>query len=464
MTWDHVIKNGTIVTPEISYPANIYVKDEKIAAITNEILDGDSNEITDASGLMILPGFIETHAHTRDGKDGPHYKEGFDYATAAGAAGGYTTIFEMPNCNPAITNVANLNSFIETVTPKAYIDYCVWGMCLGFENLAEIPALNQAGVVAFKIFEGYAIKKETSQLVYKYDPSMQDVLPPIDGSALFQIIREVAKTGKVLGLHAENFHLLKLLMDEFEKSADHSYDAFLKARPALSELTITQTVIHLAALFDMPLHICHVSAKECVDLIMQAKLAGLNLSAETCPHYLELTNKDFDRLGSKMKCFPLVREQADQDRLWKGVSDGTIDFICADHAPHTIEENNLPLLVAPAGISSIEVSASLMLTEMNRGRMTLNDLAALLSENQAKIFGLYPRKGAIQVGSDADLVLVDPNVEFQIDERKLHSRVKSSPYNQWHLQGKPVQTILRGKTIAKNGEIVTEPFGKFIAM
>ena len=464
MTWDHIIKNGTIVTPVLTYPADIYIKDGKIAAITSEPLAGESNEITDASGLMVLPGFIETHAHTRDGKDGPHYKEGFDYATAAGAVGGYTTIFEMPNCNPAIVNVENLESFVETVTPKAYIDYCVWGMCLGIANLHEIPALDQAGVVAFKIFEGYAIKKANNQLVYKYDPSMQDVLPPIDDSALFQIFRETAKTGKVLGLHTENFFILKLLMDKFEKSDDQSYDALLKARPALSELTITQTAIRLSALFDLPLHICHVAAKECVDLIKQAKLAGVNITAETCPHYLELTNKDFERLGSKMKCFPLVREKADQDRLWRGIVDGTIDYICADHAPHSIEENNLPLLFSPAGISSIEVSASLMLTEMNRGRLTLNELAALLSENQARIFGLFPRKGAIQVGSDADIVLVDPNVEFQIDENELHSRVKSSPYHQWNVQGKPVQTILRGKTIAKNGEIIGKPQGKFIPM
>ncbi len=464
MDWDHVILNGTIIAPNDTSQANIYVKDGKIAAITNERLPGKAIETTDAAGKFVLPGFIETHSHSRDGKNGPHHKEDFAHATAAGAVGGFTTLFEMPNCNPAIINVENLNSFIECVTPKAYIDFCAWGMCLGAANLDQILPLSQAGVVAFKIFEGYAIRKNDSQLIYQYEPGMDDIYPPLDDGNLYKIFREVGKTGKVLGLHAENFYLIRALTEEMKSRGDHSYGAFLDSRPASSELSIIQTSMLFSQATGTKLHVCHLAAGEGVEIIRHARQQHIPVTVETCPHYLELTDKDFPAIGSFMKCYPLVRRQADQDALWQGVQNGTIDFICSDHAPHTIEEKQMDLWDAPAGITNIETIAPLLLTRVNAGQLSLNQLAALLSANQAKIFGLYPQKGAIQIGSDADLVIIDIHKEYQIDQAKIHSKIKASPYHGRKVQGKPIQTILRGKTIAKNDEIMGNPEGKFIRM
>ena len=163
--WDHVIQNGTIVTGTDSYKANIYVKDGKIAAITSETLPGEAKEITDATNLMVLPGLMDTHVHSRDG--GAKEKEDFYHSTQAAAAGGLTTIFEMPNAIPAITNVERLNQQIDNLTPKAHVDFAMWGLCLGDLNKDDIQELNKAGVVAFKFFWGYANNSETYKLVYK---------------------------------------------------------------------------------------------------------------------------------------------------------------------------------------------------------------------------------------------------------------------------------------------------------
>ena len=462
MTWDHVIKNGTIVTPAETYKANLYIKDEKIAAITNEELPGEVKSVTDAKGKYVLPGFIDTHSHSRDGRNGAHYKEDFFHSSMAGACGGITTILEMPNCNPAIYNVANLNDLIEVITPKAHVDFGVWGLCLGNLNLDQILPLSEAGVCGFKYFWGYAIDSKTYQLVYNYQEGMKDVIPPLDEGEIYKIFREVAKTGQLVGIHAENFYLIKMLSEEVKASGDKSYAAVLRSRPPVSEMTVIETGILFAEALGTHLHILHLASGDAVRLIRDAQKQGINVTAETCPHYLALTDKDFDRVGALLKGYPPIRTQHDQDLLWEGLNDGTLSFVCSDHAPHSYEEKMKDYWDAPAGMTNIEIMGPVMINAVNQGKLTINQLAAVMSENQAKMFNLYPQKGSLEVGTDADIVVVDMDTEYIMDQEKLHSRTKLTPFNGLKMKGKVDATFLRGKKIVEHGEMIAEPGGKFI--
>lgn len=462
MKWDHIVKNGTIVTPTESYQADIYIKNGKIAAVSTEDLGSDAHEITDASGKFVLPGFIDTHAHSRDGSKGAHHKEDFAHSSAAGAASGVTTIYEMPNCNPAVYNVAMLNDLVQTITPKAYVDFGVWGLCLGDLNNADLVPLAEAGVVGFKYFWGYAIDASTYQLIYNYEEGMKNVIPPFDLGQIYEIFREVEKTGKMVAIHAENFDIIKLLTKEVKASGDTSYEAMLRSRPAFSETTIIETAISLSRELGTHLHILHLAAGDGVDLIRKAQDEGLDVTGETCPHYLALTDKDADRLGALIKGYPPVRTQYDQDKLWEGLLDGTLSFVCSDHAPHTPEEKKKSLWEAPAGMATIETMPLVMINFVNEGRLSINELVDVLSEQPARMFGTYPMKGSLEVGTDADIVVVDMDKAYTFSQESMHSRTKLSPYHGRDMVGKPVKTILRGKTIMVDGEIVGEPSGKFI--
>ncbi|NMA12339.1 MAG: dihydroorotase [Chloroflexi bacterium] len=460
MKWDHIVKNGTIVTSTDSYQADIYIKDGKIAAVSTVDLGSDAHEITDASGKFVLPGFIDTHTHSRDGSKGAHHKEDFAHSSAAGAASGITTIYEMPNSTPAIYNVAMLNDLIETITPKAYVDFGVWGLCIGLNNADLIP-LAEAGVVAFKLFWGYALDHDY-QLIYNYQEGMKDVFPPLDEGQIYEVFREVAKTGKLLAIHAENFDIIKLLTEEVKASGDTSYAAMLRSRPAVTENIIIETGIALSRELGTRLHIAHLASGEGADLIRNAQEEGLNVTGETCPQYLALTDKDGDRLGSLIKGYPPVRDKYHQDKLWEGLLDGTLPFVCSDHAPHLYEEKKKSLWEAPAGNTTIETMPLVMINFVNQGRLSINDLVSVLSEQPARMFGTYPMKGSLEVGTDADIVVIDMNKEYTFSQESMHSRTKLSPYDGWEMVGKPVKTILRGKTIMVDGEIVGEPSGKFI--
>ncbi|NCB32096.1 MAG: allantoinase, partial [Clostridia bacterium] len=386
----------------------------------------------------------------------------FFHSSMAGAVGGVTTIYEMPNCNPAVYNVDMMKDLIEVITPKAHVDFGVWGLCLGDLNNAEIPKLKEAGVVGFKFFWGYAIDSKSYQLIYNYQEGMENAIPPLDLGQIYKMFREVAKTGKMVAIHAEDFDIIKLLTKEVKESGDKSYAAMLRSRPAMSETVIIQTAISLSRELGTHLHILHLAAGDGVDLIRRAQEEGVHVTGETCPHYLALTDEDADRCGAMIKGYPPVRTQYDQDKLWQGLKDGTLSLVCSDHAPHTPAEKKLSLWEAPAGMATIETMSMVLLNAVNQGKLSLNEVVRVLSEEPAKLFGTHPLKGALQTGADADLVLVDLDTSYVFHQEQLHSRTKLSPYDGLTFKGKPVQTILRGKTIAKNGEIVGSPSGHFI--
>jgi dihydroorotase len=460
MNWDYVIKNGTIVTPNETYQAHIYINDGKIAAISKQPLEGEASRETDATGQYILPGLIDVHVHSRD--PGPTYKEDFFTSTQAAAAGGITTIFDMPNTTPPTRDAASFHAQVANLTPKAHVDFGIWGIALGPMNNAQLPELHESGVIGFKYFWGYAVNKNTFQLTYNYEPGMTDVLPPLSDGEVYEIFQNVAKTGQVLAIHGEDSSLIQVLTAQVKKSSRTDYDALLDGRPNLAEEITVQMGTSFSRASGAKLHVLHVTTAEAADAIRRAQAQGAPVSAETCPHYLFLSNEDYPKVGPVMKIYPPVKYEKDKKALWQAISDGTITIVSSDHAPHTPEEKAGSLWEIPAGMPGTETMAPLMLNAVNEGKLTLQKLTALMAENPAKRFGIYPQKGSLEVGTDADITIVDMNKEATIKAANLHSKSKVTAYDGWHVKGVPVETIVRGETIMKNGEIVHKPIGHVV--
>ncbi|TWT06569.1 allantoinase AllB [Planococcus sp. CPCC 101016] len=460
MTWDHIIENGSIVTPENTYTADIYIKDGKIFSISKEKLEGEAKERTNANGLYVLPGLIDTHIHSRDG--GSTYKEDFYHSTQAAAAGGITTVFEMPNTNPPVSNVENFDKQLKNLGSKAHVDFAMWGICLGDLNLNDIKDLNKCGVIGFKYFWGYAVDKNNYRLIYDYKEGMKDVIPPSDDGGVYRMLEEVAKTEKTFAIHAENSDLINHLTTEMKKTGKNDYETVLAGRPSLAEEMTIQAGIAMAKKTGTRLHILHVSSAEGTETIKKAQEEGYPITAETCPHYLFLTNEDYEKIGPSMKVYPLVKYKEDQERIWQGIREGTFSFVCSDHAPHTEEEKQGDLWTVPAGMCGVESLAPLMLNSVSEGKISLQQLVSLLSTNPAKQYGIFPQKGALQVGSDADITIVDMDKQMVIKKENLHSKSKVTAFDGFEIKGIPVMTIVRGTIVMKDGEIITEPLGKLI--
>lgn len=460
MNWDHVIKNGYIYSGTDFVKGNLYIKDGKIAAISETELEGEALKTTDAEEKYVLPGFIDTHVHSRD--PGATYKEDFYYSTQAAAAGGVTMVFEMPNTNPPINNVENLNKQIDNLSTKAHVDFGIWAICLGDLNMKDLVPLRDAGVIGFKFFWGYAINSNTFQLMYNYKDGDEGVIPPLADGEVHDIFQEVEKTGQILAIHAENNEIIQRLTKKVEESGRRDYEALLEGRPNLAEEMTIQSGIALAKKLGTRLHILHVSSGEGVKAIRQAQQEGYPITSETCPHFLFLSNEDYEKVGPQMKVYPPVKYRKDQDELWRGIADGTVSIVCSDHAPHTEEEKDGDLWSIPAGMCGVETLAPLMLNAVSEGKVTLKQVCQLLSENPAKQFGIYPQKGSLMVGTDADITIVDMNVETVIKRENLHSKSKVTAFDQFPIKGMPVATIVRGTTVMEAGQIVSGPVGQMI--
>ncbi|RKQ29279.1 allantoinase AllB [Oceanobacillus halophilus] len=459
MTYDMLIKNGNLVTSEEVRPGNIYVKDGKIAVVTDGELPVEVKETIDANGLHVFPGFLDTHVHSRD--PGATYKEDFFHSTQAAAAGGVTTIFEMPNTNPPINNVENFEKQVSNLSSKAFVDYGIWAICLGHLNLKEYQSLKQAGVIGFKFFWGYAVHSKTFQLMYNYKSDMEDVIPPFTDGEVYEMFEEVAKTGQIFAIHAENNDLIQHLTQKVEDRNGHTYLDLLEGRPNLAEELTIQSGIAMAKKTGARLHILHVSTAEGIEHIRQAQKDGYPITAETCPHFLFLSAEDYDRVGPQMKVYPPVKFKKDQEALWEALRDGTISLVCSDHAPHTEEEKDGDLWSIPAGMCGVETLVPLMLNAVNEGKITIEDAARLLSEGPSELFSI-PNKGSLKPGTDADITIVDMNKESVIQREKLHSKSKVTAFDGFQVKGVPVQTIVRGNTVMKDGEILGNPTGSLV--
>jgi dihydroorotase len=442
--YDLIIKNGLVVTPEATVKAAILVKDGKIAGI----IAGDdlppAKEVYDAAGQHVLPGVIDCHVHFRD--PGVTYKEDFGTGSLAAAHGGVCTVVDMPNVLPPTSNVAGFNAKLTEASKKSFVDFGIIGVVFE-ENIPDLVPMRDAGAIGYKIFMGETVGKLPS---------------PSDGGIL-DAMRVIASTGLRVGVHAEDNSILKYQFDKIKATGRTDSLAFLECRPNIAEKECISRAIMFAQETGAKLHIYHMSSKEGVDLVADAKSRGQDVTAETQPHYLLLDYSFMDKVGSILKINPPVRTKADQKRLWEGVLDGTVQAIATDHSPHTREEKIKPdFWDAIPGFCGVETSVPLMLDQVNKGKLTLNEYVKVSSKGPAKAWNMYPKKGCIRVGSDADFTVVDMKKKGVIKVDELHSKNKVTPFDGFAVKGMPVATIVRGQIVMRDGKVDGAPAGKLV--
>lgn len=422
--FDLIIRNGTLVTSAGRQRLDIAVKDGRIAAL------GEGNaqaaaRVVDAAGLYLLPGLMDTHVHFRD----PGLTQKEDFATGSRAAlyGGMTYVVDMPNVKPVTSTAERLRARAERARREASVEIGFFAL-LTADNLEEMDALKQAGAVGFKIYLG---------------TSVGEIAAPPDGVMLEQF-RRAARLGMRIGFHAENNAINDYYTALEQAAGCTDPGALIRARPDFSEEEAVCKAIAYARETGAAIHIYHVSSGKTVDRIREAKAEGIDVTAETCPHYLFLDQADYKRLGVLLKVYPTVKTQWDKEKLWAGLADGTIDMIATDHAPHLPQEKQGGLWEAMAGVAGVEISARLMLDAVNRGRLTLEQLAAWMSENPARIWGLKER-GTVKPGQPANLTAVDLSRRGVIHNARLHGKTNVTAFDGVETIGAPVFSVTGGK-------------------
>jgi dihydroorotase len=429
---DLVIRNGTVVSHDGMVAASIAIKDGRVTAVGADEAMPLARDTFDARGLHILPGAIDVHVHFRD--PGYPHKEDWASGTAAAAFGGVTTVFDMPNTIPPTGDAETLAAKHAIAASKACVDFGLYGL-LGEDTIAQVPALIEGGVIGFKLYMGNTFGK----------------IPSPSTGAMLDAFEVVAPTGKRISLHAETNSIMERRQERLMQAGRRDPLAHVASRPAVVAVEAVSRAAVLAEWTGARIHILHISSAEELRPLREGKARGVDITGETCPHYLLLSTDDYHDLAGIIRVNPPVREPRNQVPLWSALADGTIDLIATDHAPHTPEEKTRnDIWTVDCGFPGVETQMPLMLTEVNNGRLSLTDYVRLSSFNPAKIWGLYPRKGAIEPGADADLTLVDLSRDHTIADAALQSRSKISPWNGRRVKGLPLHTLVRGRFVMKD--------------
>jgi dihydroorotase len=431
-TVDLVINGGTIVSPDAEYRASIAIKNGLIHAIGAPEAMPPAKETLDALGLHILPGAIDVHVHFRD--PGYPQKEDFASGTAAAAFGGVTTIFDMPNTLPTIGTPEALAAKHRIAAEKAYVDYGLYAV-LGEDSIEHVSALIDGGIIGFKLYMGNTFGR----------------IPSPTTGAMLEAFEVVAPTGKRISLHAETNSIMERRESRLRAAGRTEPIAHLAARPAVVAVEAVARAAILAEWTGARIHVLHISSAAELRPLAEAKARGVEITGETCPHYLLLSEADYEKFGGIIRVNPPVREAPNRQPLWDALMDGTIDMIATDHAPHAPDEKTRnDIWTVDCGFPGVETQMPLMLTEIGRGRATIQDYVRWSAESPAKIWGLYPRKGALTVGSDADVAIVDLSRTWTIDDALIQSRSKISPWHGRQATALPIHTIVRGRFVMKD--------------
>jgi allantoinase len=437
-----------VVTSAGVVPSAVLVRNGKIESIVcgDEVPAGAG--IHDFLDAAILPGLVDSHVHIND--PGRSDWEGFETATRAAAAGGYTTLVDMPlNCLPATTSVAALAAKRKAACQRCWVDWMSWGGVVS-DNQADLEALAAAGVPGFKCF-----------LIH---PGI-DGLTMVSEAELRAALPHVARTGLPLLVHAE----LPGPVDEAtqllqNKNADwRQYSTYLQSRPEEAELSAIRLLLSLSREFKFRLHIVHLSASQALSELGAARAEGLQVSVETCPHYLHFCAEEIADGATLCKCAPPIRARENRERLWQGLKDGIIDLVATDHSPcppamKRIKEGSFK--TAWGGISSLSMALPVMWTEASQRGFTLADLARWMAAAPAVLAGCSVRKGQIAEGCDADFVIFNPEAEFVVREDRLYHRYPLSPYLGERLRGVVKATYLRGQLVFRDGQFCGEAQGR----
>ncbi|MFG2367241.1 allantoinase AllB [Streptomyces mirabilis] len=427
-----MLRSTRVITPEGTRAATVAVAAGRITAVLAydaEVPPGARLE--DFGDDVLLPGLVDTHVHVND--PGRTDWEGFWTATRAAAAGGITTLVDMPlNSLPPTTTVDHLRTKQDVARSKAHIDVGFWGGALP-DNVKHLRPLHDAGVFGFKAF---------------LSPSGVDEFPELDQEQLARSLAEIAAFDGLLIVHAEDPHHLAAA----PQKGGRKYADFLASRPRDAEDTAIGNLIAQAERLHARVHVLHLSSSDALPLIADAKRAGVRITVETCPHYLTLTAEEVPDGASEFKCCPPIREAANQDLLWQALADGTIDCVVTDHSPSTADLKTDDFATAWGGISGLQLSLSAVWTEARKRGHSLEDVVRWMSTRTARLVGLDSRKGAIAVGRDADFAVLAPDETFTVDPAALQHRNRVTAYAGRTLSGVVKSTWLRGKRIVADGE------------
>jgi allantoinase len=445
MAVDLSIKGGKIASPAGVVDADLYVQDGKVLAI-GRIEGVSAKESVDAGGLIVMPGAVDGHVHMMD--PGHTEREDFTTGTQAAAVGGATTVIEHHRTEPPVLNAEILVQKQDYCSSRAVVDFALMGGAVP-DNLHELRGMWDAGAVAFKTFTC----------------ALHGVIPMPPGN-LRELFRTLATFDGVTLIHAEDDSILRMNEHLLRNSGRKDPRIVAEWRSEDAELVAISTAVRLAGQSGARAIFAHVSLPESLHIIRRAQQEGIRVYAESCPQYFYLSLDDLAKKGPWVKFAPAVRKQGTPPLMWKELSAGHIDIMSTDHCPFPKVEKasgEEDIWKAPFGIPGIETTVRLMINGVSEGKVSLERVVQTLCETPARLYGLYPRKGCLLPGSDADILLVDMAVRETLSNHAIVSKCGWTPYDGMAVEGKVVRTILRGKTVAENGKPVGRPgYGRFI--
>jgi allantoinase len=448
MKLDTLFVNGTIVGKDGRYEAAIGTRDGKIRLITDTPDEATCDTLVDLSGKYVLPGLIDGHIHFQD--PGFEQRDDFEHATAACAVGGITVGISHPMNDPPVIDVASFNQNLAAYENRSIIDYGLHGGGTS-ENIDQIADLwCTTGATAIKMFMCFSVKE----------------FPFVHDGSMLAILEKLAENDGVALVHCENEPIIRLMEKRLQQAGRTDPLAYNESRPQIAEIEAITRTIYLLEQTGASALVVHVSSAEGLEIINEAKNRGVKIWAETCPHFLSFVREDMKEHGPFLKFSPVMRGEDNRARMWDLIGRGYIDSIGSDHCPFTRAEKEKGLtdiFKAPNGIPGLEVMLPVLLDGVNDNKLTLERVAEITSFNPAAIYGLYPRKGAIQVGADCDLTVVDMDLKKTYSDTDRKTKCDWSPYFGRTFTGWPVMTVVRGTVVAENGEICVEPgYGSYV--
>ncbi len=413
--------------------ASIVVSNGRIEKIVRDysLYLSKVDRVVRGKGLIAIPGGIDIHAHIYD-PDYTHHED-FREGSISAIYGGITTFFDMP-LRMYVDNLKNLLKKYDEGVKNSLINFGIHGGMMNEDNIANVPQLIRYGVKSFKVFTCKPFRPKTDE-------------------GITRALTEINNYGALPIIHAEDDAIIEYLVNELRRSGRDDPLAHHESRPAEAEAIAIRRVVDIARLFNLRIHVAHVSSKQGLEEVRRGKELGVRVTAETCPQYLYFTRDDVRRLGNLLKMNPSLKSTDDVKALWRGLANGVIDAVATDHAPSTREEKEGSVWDAWGGIPSLEVMIPLVYTLGCKVLkiLTLERFIDVVSANPARITGLYPKKGVLAVGSDADIVLIEPNVCVKVDANRLHQKVDWSPYEGLELCGWPKYVLINGYVVLDNG-------------
>lgn len=443
---DLAVINGTVFIEGGFRKADVGIKDGKFAMIAELGCLPEAARVIDAERKYVLPGGIDTHVHYRD--PGHAERETFKVGTRAAAAGGCTTFFEHPISIPPQYNAKILHNRVDLCKKGSCVDFCFFGAA-GGEFPEEIEPLSHEGIVAYKTF------------LHEAPEGRDEEFKGLTSANNFQLMRaleETKKTGLTLAAHAEDNELVTGNIKRLRAEGRVDKLAHCESRPPIVEIEAIAKILRFSEEAGCPVELVHVSTCGAMELAKREKQKGRRILVETCPHYLLLDESYVEKYGAYAKCNPALRKKEEVEGLWNYITDGTIDFIGSDHSPYLVSEKEKgkdDIFTAPAGFPGIDLRMPLILTEAKKGRLTMERAVELLCVNPAKLFNIFPQKGTISAGADADLAIVDMNKEkiFHAKDSYSQAREIMKVFEGWQLGCTIDYTVVRGRVVMENGVV-----------